>query len=87
MPGLKCLCGVMLSVHSLQAQLLVAIRAHVRRYYEGWMVCDECRSRTRMISVYGRRCLKSGCKGIMASEVCFNSFHAPYLVIFFRRIM
>ncbi|RUS21275.1 DNA polymerase family B-domain-containing protein [Endogone sp. FLAS-F59071] len=82
-PGLVCPnnpCDGVLSVHSLQAQLLVAIRAHVRRYYDGWMVCDSCESRTRMVSVYGKRCLKPSCSGgTMASEYSDTALYTQLL--------
>ncbi|RUP49347.1 DNA polymerase alpha zinc finger-domain-containing protein, partial [Jimgerdemannia flammicorona] len=73
-PGLMCpnpTCNETLSVHSLRAQLLMVIRNHVKRYYEGWMVCDDtaCGAKTRMMSVYGRRCLSAGCRGTMKYEV------------------
>lgn len=56
---------------SLQAQLECQIREHVGRYYEGWTVCDDavCGNRSRMMGVYGRRCLKDWCKGKVAFEV------------------
>jgi DNA Polymerase alpha zinc finger len=56
---------------SLQTQLEVQLRRHISRYYEGWLVCDDavCGRRTRMMRVYGRRCLSEGCKGVMGFEV------------------
>ena len=50
------------------------IRANISKYYLGWTVCDEddCGARTRMMGVYGRRCLglaKEGCKGNIRLEV------------------
>ncbi|KAG5458394.1 MAG: DNA polymerase alpha zinc finger-domain-containing protein, partial [Olpidium bornovanus] len=52
---------------SLEWQLVCAIRRHARRYIDGWLVCDDsaCGARTRMMSVYGRRCLQVGCHGTM----------------------
>ncbi|KAK0497423.1 hypothetical protein EDD18DRAFT_1162173 [Armillaria luteobubalina] len=55
---------------SLQLQLEVQIRGYISTYYEGWTVCDDttCRNRTRMMGVYGRRCLKQECRGTVAFE-------------------
>ncbi|KAJ3052467.1 DNA-directed DNA polymerase alpha catalytic subunit pol1 [Rhizophlyctis rosea] len=57
-------CNRDMPLPSLEAQLNDAIRTHVRRYADGWMVCEDaaCRTRTRNIGVYGRRCL-ANCKG------------------------
>lgn len=64
-------CEAPLSDISLRLQLENQIRQHISKYYEGWTVCDDpvCRNRTRMMGVYGRRCLKPGCKGTVAFEV------------------
>ncbi|KAF8964941.1 hypothetical protein BDZ97DRAFT_1918642 [Flammula alnicola] len=55
---------------SLQTQLEAQIRDFIAKYYEGWTVCDDpaCDNRTRMMGVYGRRCLRSGCKGKVTFE-------------------
>ncbi|KAK0207637.1 hypothetical protein IW262DRAFT_1418425 [Armillaria fumosa] len=55
---------------SLQLQLEAQIRGHISTYYDGWTVCDDttCRNRTRMMGVYGRRCLKQECRGKVAFE-------------------
>ncbi|SJL03302.1 related to POL1-DNA-directed DNA polymerase alpha, 180 KD subunit [Armillaria ostoyae] len=55
---------------SLQLQLEAQIRRHISTYYEGWTVCDDttCGNRTRMMGVYGRRCLKQECRGSVAFE-------------------
>ncbi|TFK51987.1 hypothetical protein OE88DRAFT_1658731 [Heliocybe sulcata] len=69
--GAQCLsCQAPVEIASMQMQLEVQIRAHIARYYEGWTVCDDptCRNRTRMMGVYGRRCLKAGCRGTVAFE-------------------
>lgn len=60
---------------SIETQLEVQIREVIGRYYEGWTVCDDpiCRNRTRMMGVYGKRCLKPGCKGDVTFEVSFSS--------------
>ncbi|KAF8813033.1 DNA polymerase alpha catalytic subunit [Phlegmacium glaucopus] len=61
-------CSKTISAGSLQTQLEVQIREHIAKYYEGWTVCDDptCDYSTRMMGVYGRRCLRSGCKGRVA---------------------
>ncbi|KAF9219738.1 hypothetical protein BS17DRAFT_760418 [Gyrodon lividus] len=58
-------CNYKMATPSLQAQLEVQIRACIGRYYEGWTVCDDatCGHRTRSMGVYGRRCVRPGCRG------------------------
>ncbi|KAF7983750.1 hypothetical protein HWV62_19727 [Athelia sp. TMB] len=71
--GVKCPspdCQAKFGVASLQAQLEVQIRDKIAKYYQGWMVCNDttCGNRTRMMGVYGRRCLRAGCRGIVTFE-------------------
>ncbi|KAH9893227.1 hypothetical protein C8Q73DRAFT_836492 [Cubamyces lactineus] len=63
-------CQSQLSLASVQTQLEVQIRAHIARYYESWTICDDptCGNRTRMMGVYGRRCLRPGCRGTVSFE-------------------
>jgi len=63
-------CQTAFSTPSLQVQLVAQIREHISKYYEGWTICDDptCGNRTRMMSVYGRRCLRPGCRGTVAFE-------------------
>ena len=64
-------CSKTISQGSLQTQLEVQIRENIAKYYEGWTVCDDptCNYSTRMMGVYGRRCLRSGCRGRVAFKV------------------
>ncbi|KAH9849847.1 hypothetical protein C2E23DRAFT_887828 [Lenzites betulinus] len=69
--GVKCpQCRNALTTASVQTQLEAQIRTHIARYYEGWTVCDDptCGNRTRMMGVYGRRCLRPGCRGTVSFE-------------------
>ncbi|KAK0238467.1 hypothetical protein EDD85DRAFT_904879 [Armillaria nabsnona] len=71
--GTACLspaCQKSIPSGSLQLQLEAQIRGHISTYYEGWTVCDDttCGNRTRMMGVYGRRCLKQDCRGSVAFE-------------------
>ncbi|TFK90825.1 hypothetical protein K466DRAFT_516455 [Polyporus arcularius HHB13444] len=69
--GLHCpQCRGPVGMASLQTQLEVQIREHIAKYYESWLVCDDstCGNRTRMMGVYGRRCLRPGCRGSVAFE-------------------
>ncbi|TBU30600.1 DNA polymerase alpha catalytic subunit [Dichomitus squalens] len=69
--GLVCpQCRAAVSVASVQTQLEVQIREHIAKYYESWTICDDatCGNRTRMMGVYGRRCLRPGCRGTVAFE-------------------
>ncbi|KAJ7574363.1 hypothetical protein C8J56DRAFT_839134 [Mycena floridula] len=63
-------CRKPLGLPSLQTQLEVQIREHIAKFYEGWTVCTDqmCGHRTRMMGVYGRRCLHKGCHGTVAFE-------------------
>jgi DNA polymerase alpha subunit A len=58
-------CNHKMATPSLQTQLEVQIRTCIGRYYEGWTVCDDatCALRTRSMGVYGRRCVRPGCRG------------------------
>jgi DNA polymerase alpha subunit A len=59
-------------------QLETQVRAIIGRLYAAWLVCDDqsCKNRTRMMSVYGRRCLRADCRGSMHYEVrCAASSH------------
>lgn len=71
----------MLQTASLVTQLDVQIRKIISHYYEGWLVCDDssCAHRTRMMSVYGRRCLVAGCRGQMHFEVRFLACYCVLL--------
>jgi len=63
-------CHTVMGGASLQVQLEAQIREHIGKYYEGWTVCDDptCGNRTRSMGVYGRRCLRQGCRGTVAFE-------------------
>jgi len=69
--GAVCMsCQKSMNTVNLQLQLEAQIRAHIARYYEKWTVCDEqtCTNRTRSMGVYGKRCLKPGCRGRVTFE-------------------
>ncbi|KAG5716236.1 DNA polymerase alpha catalytic subunit [Termitomyces sp. T112] len=69
--GPSCLaCQKPISLGSLTMQLETQIRAFIARYHEGWTECNDptCGYRTRMMGVYGRRCLRPGCQGTVAFE-------------------
>ncbi|KAI8826187.1 DNA polymerase family B-domain-containing protein [Fimicolochytrium jonesii] len=63
-------CGTRLSTASLIAQLSTAIRTHIQRYANAFLICDEqaCATRTRSMGVYGERCLVPGCQGTVRFE-------------------
>ncbi len=71
--GILCSCGNVLPPLSVNLQLESQIRMQVDQYYESWLQCDdpECGTKTRQMSVYGRRCigrdgLARGCLGRMS---------------------
>jgi len=70
-------CHTQLGTPSLQVQLELHIRQHIAKYYEGWTVCDDptCDQRTRMMSVYGRRCLRVGCRGSVSFEASLQLYN------------
>ncbi|KAK4703657.1 DNA polymerase alpha subunit A, partial [Phenoliferia sp. Uapishka_3] len=63
-------CAQAIPLASIAVQLDLQIRGHIAKLYEGWLVCDDasCGNRTRMMSVYARRCLVHGCRGQMHYE-------------------
>ena len=63
-------CGKVMPLASLAVQLRVAVCNHMRRYMDQGVVCDDavCRCKTRSLSVYGRRCLATGCKGSVSLQ-------------------
>ena len=73
--GITCpACSATVPTPSLAVQLDLKVRAHIAKYYLAWTVCDDeaCGARTRMMGVYGKRCLglvKEGCKGSVRLEV------------------
>jgi DNA polymerase alpha subunit A len=79
--GIVCpACSTAISTPSLAVQIDIKIRAHIAKYYLAWTVCDEddCGARTRMMGVYGKRCLglvKPGCKGNIRLEVSLTLDH------------
>ena len=77
------ICSKKISSGSLQTQLEVQIREHIAKYYEGWTICDDptCNYSTQMIGVYGRYCLRSGCKGKVAFKVTHYAFTHPGTII------
>ena len=72
--GLTCpACENPFPIASIAMQMENQIRKCVAKYYLGYTVCDGegCGARTRMMGVYGRRCLglvREGCKGTVRLE-------------------
>lgn len=72
--GIRCpnaTCAAVLSPGSVQTQVELQLRSAISKFYESWLVCDDqsCGNRTRMVGLYGRRCLKPECRGRMHNEV------------------
>lgn len=66
--GVQCKqCSNQLPTLSISMQLEQRIRSFIAFYYQGIVVCDDstCGMITRQVSVYGKRCLSNGCKGVM----------------------
>jgi DNA polymerase alpha subunit A len=76
-------CQAPMTTASLQTQLEVQIRSLISRYYEMWTVCDDptCGNRTRTMSVYGRRCIKQGCRGSVNFEVSYMPTLVSFLLL------
>lgn len=68
-------CHRPIEMPSLALQVDNQIRTVIAKFYESWLVCDNssCEHRTRMVSIYGKRCLKDLCVGTMESEVSSSS--------------
>ncbi|KAG0194902.1 DNA-directed DNA polymerase alpha catalytic subunit pol1 [Apophysomyces sp. BC1034] len=78
-------CHKIMPTSSIQMQLIMAIRSFTRQYYDGWLVCDDttCGHRTRMMSVFGRRCLNEGCHGAMKREFSDKKLYTQLLYFTF----
>ena len=69
--GIKCKkCDDILHPLLVAASLEIFIRKEIARYYECWLVCDDCGIETRQVSVYGKKCIGSdgtahSCQGVM----------------------
>ncbi|KAI8855204.1 hypothetical protein BC829DRAFT_378345 [Chytridium lagenaria] len=64
-------CDAYMDINTLRNQLQSFIRARVRRFQHGWLICDEkgCNMKTRAVSVFGRKCTIPECPGIVSHEV------------------
>lgn len=64
-------CKRIMSMKYLVNKLTAAIQEQLRRYLDQNVICDEptCQTKTRMIGVYGRKCLQSNCRGVVSLEV------------------
>jgi len=92
--GIRCPqpdCARVFTTLTVVAQLEHAIRAQTARYYDGYLVCDDpsCGNRTRMMSVYGHRCLgprgrAEGCLGRMRYEYSERAMYNQLL--YFRKL-
>ncbi|SCZ87769.1 BZ3500_MvSof-1268-A1-R1_Chr2-3g05237 [Microbotryum saponariae] len=74
-----------LSTASIAIQIDNQIRGAIAKFYEGVMVCDEptCGYKSRMMSVYGKRCLNPGltCRGTVHFE--YNDLQLYNQILFF----
>ncbi|KAJ3026454.1 UNVERIFIED_CONTAM: DNA-directed DNA polymerase alpha catalytic subunit pol1 [Siphonaria sp. JEL0065] len=63
-------CYTPIPVGSFNQQMLLAVRANIRRFMIGYTICDEreCGARTRAVAVYGKRCQRTGCRGTLYPE-------------------
>lgn len=82
--GLSCpACHQDISYISLRVQVILTIRKFIQRYYDSWYVCDEvtCGHRTRILSVFGRRCLTYHCRGVMKREYSDKQLYTQLLYL------
>lgn len=66
--GLQCKkCQHLFSPLQISCQVERSIRSHISLYYAGWLQCDDptCGNVTRQVSVFGKRCLRDSCTGVM----------------------
>ncbi|TIB11245.1 hypothetical protein E3P89_02421 [Wallemia ichthyophaga] len=61
-------CKGVLPLGSVATQLEIKLRQCIARYYEATLVCNDqaCGNTTRMMGVYGKRCLAPNCLGSMS---------------------
>ena len=59
-----------MSLSCLKSQLMIFTHSLVKKYQLGWRICDDgsCKTRTNNSSVFGTRCLVSGCTGHLVEE-------------------
>ncbi len=63
-------CQKMINPKTIAVQMVMNIRRHIEKYGKMYLICDDpsCHVRTRQMSLYGKRCLNTGCKGQMRHE-------------------
>ncbi|KAI9346208.1 hypothetical protein BDR26DRAFT_956003, partial [Obelidium mucronatum] len=63
-------CYSPIPIGSLNQQMLLAVRANIRRFMIGYTICDEreCGARTRAVAVFNKRCQRTGCRGTRFPE-------------------
>ncbi|RKP04792.1 DNA polymerase family B-domain-containing protein, partial [Thamnocephalis sphaerospora] len=87
--GLRCPeenCGAVLPAPSIGFQLTAAIQQHIRRYQEGWLLCDDpaCQTRTRMLSVRREKCMNAECLG--GKSLAFSDKMLYNQLLYFDRV-
>jgi DNA polymerase alpha subunit A len=73
-------CKKEISLESIATQLILSIRDYIKKYYNGWLVCDEqtCKYRTKIIT---KNCINHRCSGMMKEEV-LNNIHIYIFCVF-----
>ncbi|CAO1638402.1 unnamed protein product [Sympodiomycopsis kandeliae] len=71
--GIRCTntnCNSLFKVSSLSIQLEQSIRHSIQQYYTSWQICSDsgCKMKTRMVGVYGKKCLVKNCNGNVYPE-------------------
>lgn len=72
--GIECpSCQQKISMTRVNSRLESQIRSEIARYYAGWNICHECRTRTRTIGTYATQCLHitdegKACGGLISQE-------------------
>jgi hypothetical protein len=63
-------CSGEYSLEHISSRVELGIRAHIKTYLDGWMLCDDntCGHRTRQLSVRGDHCLSMRCRGRVSLE-------------------
>ncbi|CEP11993.1 hypothetical protein [Parasitella parasitica] len=76
-------CHLMITNASIKVQLSLAVRKYIQRYYDNWYVCDDitCGNRTRILSVFSRRCIMQGCRGSMKREYTDKQMYTQLLYL------
>eukprot|EP01135_Chromosphaera_perkinsii_P004895 Nk52_evm15s303 gene=Nk52_evmTU15s303 len=80
--GLTCpSCDAAYSLTNMENTVRRSIRAHLKVYYDGWLVCDDpsCGNRTKQLSLKGKSCIIPECQGQVQMEYSDTQLYTQML--------